>query len=734
MSKRKESQMTKLFVKSVRSYSPDVDVEFDFSAKVNLIYGLNGSGKSTVSGYFFNPNSIEYANCRLVPEEDVQFLVFNQDYIDETFHNSQTQPGVFTLNNENTEITKIIEDNNKKIINNIREINVKNKDAQEKRELKESVCAKIIDEVWNRTASVRKSEISNLVNWMSRKQKLFEAINEHDKCKENEFSDLEEKYKYLNKFKEVKYSLIPRLILPILSDEDSNILITPLLSTSNSHLSKSIEKLSNSDWIRTGVKYLKDDQCPFCQQRLNSNAFKQELNNIFDETFNEGLLEVDAVKKRYAVWRDNLENYLVNFNDLGELVDNNLLSKNISDIKNHFNKNEKLIESKKSSPSESIYLNNDKSILNALIDQVNELNQKIEEHNRRIDNYDGECETLRQDLLSHLRLMNEASINRYHEQSKELDDLIEKLDEEAESISNKNKRLQSENRTKSSEVVNIEETISNINDSLVSLGIMGFTLIKHQAESETYRLHREGKNNTKSVFKSLSEGEKTIISFLYFLEQCKGNKNKDDIIKDKFIVIDDPISSLSHNYIYEISAMIFNDLILKDVAKKFIILTHSLFFFHELVITASSEKKIIKNWSFNRIVKGDFSQCFQLKRDDILNEYESLWQTLKDAKNGTVNSVILPNVMRNILEYYFSFSRKKDKLKEVLKSLADSHAEPRYNSFYRFINRHSHSDGKNIQAIGHIEVDVYLKMFERIFTDTGDKDHFIAMMGDEEIA
>jgi len=131
------------------------------------------------------------------------------------------------------------------------------------------------------------------------------------------------------------------------------------------------------------------------------------------------------------------------------------------------------------------------------------------------------------------------------------------------------------------------------------------------------------------------------------------------------------------------------------------------------VITAKSEKKIIKNWSFYRIVKGDHSQCIKLNEDEILNEYQSLWKTLKDVRNGMVNPIILPNIMRNILEYYFSFSCKKDRLKEVLKSLANSHAEPRYNSFYRFINRHSHSDGKNIQTIGEIATDVYLDMFEK---------------------
>lgn len=725
--------MTKLFIKSVRSYHPDIDAEFDFSSKVTLIYGLNGSGKSTVSGYFFNPKNPEYVKCRLTPEEDVQFLVFNQDYIDETFHNSQTQPGVFTLNNENAEITKKIEENNQEILKNNKKIAHKKNEIKEKEGLKESVLTKIIDEIWNRTASIRRSEISGLVNWMSRKQKLFDAVNDHGKIKNNEFSELEERYKYLEKFKEVKYNNIPKLILPTITDEEYIILNSPLLSSSNSHLSKTIERLSNSDWVMAGMKYLLDDQCPFCQKEIKKDDLKKELNKMFDATYTENLLQIEDMRNSYSVWKDNLDNYLLNFEGLAEIIDVNLLSKNASDIRNHYETNERLIVEKLSSPSKSIDLISDANVLDNLNKQLIDIKEKISLHNNKIDNYDDERDILTQDLLSHLRFINETSINRYHEQEKEIDDLIQKLTDEIKSIDSQNVKLHEENRLKSSEVVNIEETINKINDSLISLGIMGFTLIKHQDESETYKLHREDQSNTKSVFKSLSEGEKTIISFLYFIEQCKGLKNKDDVIKDKFIVIDDPISSLSHNYIYEISSMIFNDLILKEVAKKFIILTHSLFFFQELVITASSEKNIIKNWAFYRIIKGTHSQCIPLKRDELLNEYQSLWQTLKDAKNGTVNSIILPNVMRNILEYYFSFSCKKDRLKEVLKALADSHAEPRYNSFYRFINRHSHSDGKNIQTIGPIDADVYMEMFEKIFTDTGDHSHFNAMMGHEEI-
>ena len=50
----KEKKMAQLRIRGVRSYAPDRDICFDLSSKVTLIYGQNGSGKSTVSGYFYD--------------------------------------------------------------------------------------------------------------------------------------------------------------------------------------------------------------------------------------------------------------------------------------------------------------------------------------------------------------------------------------------------------------------------------------------------------------------------------------------------------------------------------------------------------------------------------------------------------------------------------------------------------------------------------------------------------
>ncbi|WP_163471126.1 AAA family ATPase, partial [Klebsiella oxytoca] len=60
------------------------------------------------------------------------------------------------------------------------------------------------------------------------------------------------------------------------------------------------------------------------------------------------------------------------------------------------------------------------------------------------------------------------------------------------------------------------------------------------------------------VFRTLSEGEKTLISFLYFLEVCNGELDtaSGTLKRDRIIVIHDPISSLSHNYVYDIASLI----------------------------------------------------------------------------------------------------------------------------------------------------------------------------------
>src|SRR5690606_7494789 len=95
---------------------------------------------------------------------------------------------------------------------------------------------------------------------------------------------------------------------------------------------------------------------------------------------------------------------------------------------------------------------------------------------------------------------------------------------------------------------------------------------------------------------SLSEGEKTLISFLYFMELIKGTHDEHGVVEiaKTIIVIDDPISSMSQNFVYDVATIIQHELIKppQDVKKvrQTIVLTHNLFFFHELVRQASGRR------------------------------------------------------------------------------------------------------------------------------------------------
>ena len=64
--------MAQLRIRGVRSYAPDRDICFDLSSKVTLIYGQNGSGKSTVSGNDSNLLIVFYV--QIVPDDFVMQL------------------------------------------------------------------------------------------------------------------------------------------------------------------------------------------------------------------------------------------------------------------------------------------------------------------------------------------------------------------------------------------------------------------------------------------------------------------------------------------------------------------------------------------------------------------------------------------------------------------------------------------------------------------------------------
>jgi wobble nucleotide-excising tRNase len=212
-----------------------------------------------------------------------------------------------------------------------------------------------------------------------------------------------------------------------------------------------------------------------------------------------------------------------------------------------------------------------------------------------------------------------------------------------------------------------------------------------------------------------------IISFLYFRELCKGKKDASSTSNKKIVVIDDPISSLSHIYIFNIGQLIKNDFFNSSNYEQLFILTHSLYFFYEL--TDANREKRKKNQKLFRMIKNRHgSQILEMKYEEIQNDYHSYWFIVKDEKQPPA---LIANCMRNIIEYFFNFIEKKD-LNEVFKK--PELQKTKYQAFYRYINRESHSLGQNIFDLKEFNYADFKEALSLVFAKSGYEEHYDKMM------
>ena len=100
--------ITKIKMNNVSSYKNSTSLETD--KKVNLLYGLNGTGKSTLSNFLYNRSDDKFADCSVegLKETDT-ILVYNQQFIKDNFYETEDIPGIFTLSKENKDIKELID-------------------------------------------------------------------------------------------------------------------------------------------------------------------------------------------------------------------------------------------------------------------------------------------------------------------------------------------------------------------------------------------------------------------------------------------------------------------------------------------------------------------------------------------------------------------------------------------------------------------------------------------------
>ena len=518
--------------------------------------------------------------------------------------------------------------------------------------------------------------------------------------------------------------LLSKLAINVANIEQSKLLSKIIVGNKDSSVATLIEQLGNSDWVNAGIKYVHIDgeraACPFCQQQTITRTFLNQINAYFDESYNRDRDVIDQMIAQY----DSEIKKAINF--LNGIMENDFLASRKGEMEILYSNLQSIAETnlnnlreKSKMPSIQISLQPISEVENAINDIIEMVNKEIILFNQRIADVKGSRNIIKDKFWKLMRMEYNSVIELYAASEKAYEQAVENTKREMmgkqNEIDSKNALIE-KNRKKT---VNIDEAVNNIKNGLVDIGITDFTIEKYSEEDALYKLKRG--DSDEDVFKTLSEGEKMVISFLYFIELCKGELVAEKASRKKIIVIDDPISSLSHIHVFNIGRLIHNEFLRTDKYDQIFILTHSLYFFYELTNTKHEEREATQK--LFRICKNTESSYFEdMKYEDIQNDYQAYWHIVKDEKQAPA---LIANCMRNIMEYFFNFVEKQDfaqvfQRKELQKTS--------YMAFNRYMNRESHSKGQNIFDIKEFDYNSFREAFKKVFEIEGYIDHYNKMI------
>jgi wobble nucleotide-excising tRNase len=719
--------------------------------KFNLFYGLNGTGKTTLAQYLARHAEPpeDFSQCSLtMPQigQPPEILVYNQDFVEENFLVTEQQKGIFSLDKSNTQALKAIADARAAI---------KMLDAQKQSfldrvtqftEAEETAKNTLTDAVWEDKKVHERSPVFKdhcMKGFLTPKTAFTDKIlvstpsAAEPETIPAEFEKLRAELEELSAADVQKKAPYPVLAANLDALENDPVLKEQIVGSKDSYLSNLIAKLNHADWVSQGITEYIDhtDDCPFCKRGMD-DELRRKIKVHIDTTYQAKRDELDRLRRTYTENREILQAKLDHYKNDPVLSKNLDLTVLVQRFESSLKENLVALDKKLKEASLPVELTPTLLTIQEIDRLVGDENRQIETFNQKIDNRTQAIADIKTKFWQLLRKKFDAEITAFQQGSTQRQNQIAEAKASANGVQEKIDAQNAIILTNQAQTINVDTAVNRINTRLESFGLEGFKIQKidtmQEQNAHFYKIAHNEQEAADNTFKKLSEGEKTLISFLYFVEMCLGvdDADKDGHAGNRIIVIDDPISSLSFNLVFDVATLI-KDLFLKPDTEyqQVLILTHHLYFLHELKKGSGVNGNDIR---YLRVTKYKHTRIADLDSDEIQNNYECYWQVIKDVKEGKLSSIMLPNAMRNILEHYFSFVRKKKKLSEVLKEMAESNNDPTIKAFNRYVNRASHSDAVNLTDTQEIDSMKFIQYFKTVFDNTGFTEHYLQMM-DESV-
>lgn len=219
----------------------------------------------------------------------------------------------------------------------------------------------------------------------------------------------------------------------------------------------------------------------------------------------------------------------------------------------------------------------------------------------------------------------------------------------------------------------------------------------------------------------LSEGEKNLITFLYFFYNAQEKIEDDNAI---CIVIDDPVTSIDHQSMGLVATLtnyLFKMCYKKDPSQgkqQCFVFTHNAYFAHEIV-------------RFNNGNPKERTRCFVIKKSKhdsaiqpnspypFKSVYQKMWE---DSLSDSLSNRYRLNAMRRILEHYFTYigNTQLSTLDQI-----DDESQPAYAAIIKALHFGSHKIDDPVDlTLDDADFAIYVDGFREIFKINGQECHF----------
>lgn len=708
--------------------------------QINYFFGGNGSGKTSISRFL--DDSENYNNGTIVKDSASEVLVYNRDFIDKNFQDKNAIQGIFTIGESAVETLKAIEEKEAEKVRLQSEFDARSRSIDNLQCEINDLTKDFEKDCWAVQQKLGEQFSLALVGFRGNKKIFADQCYKSYLSAESQFTIEELLKTYQQIFqKELKdYPLLKEFsfsscceeeILDIETIETTDVFLQKLVKSSESNFSKLIEQLGNVDWVSQGMQYIKEEKtCPFCQREMTKDILT-ELNLLFDETYNQAIRHLKNLSNSYNQIIFEFENSFRSFLASVQSIPF-LNSKNVEDIYakliNILQINKSKIDGKLLHPSLEVELSSSKQLRVALINETEELNKQISNNNQLLKDKRAARETFIQNLWDYIANKELHSIIAAYEMNRQGKNRgMTNLLTQRESFLHKINDCEASIRDLRSKVACIDNAVDEVNKILTGFGFNGFKIEKK--DEMFYKLIRPDGSEVKET---LSEGEHRFITFLYYYQLVKGTLNRDSNIKDKILVIDDPISSLDSNILFIVSYLVRS--LIKECLngghiKQIFILTHNIYFHQEVVFRGSRHNPSPNTERFFILRKvNEETRIISFDKNQIRSSYDLLW---KEIKRDDADATFLCNTMRRILEHYFSIIGRRD-YNQIIDEF-DGQDKLICKSLLTFANEGSHgiNDDFNM-SVDPDMIDKYKDVFKLIFKKAGQESHYSMMMAHEE--